>query len=607
MNRIWYHIRHFVFRSTFTAALAFSCTLSLILALCLTRCTPRPDEAEFCILYTTDVYGFVLPYDFTTDRPRPSLANFASLVKEQRGIYGTHLITLDNGNKLTGDIVSFYYNFIDSVHEPLCYRAERLIDYDAMGVGYRDPEIPEFLNPVKHDVLRQPHTICANLINSGTGQPVFSPYAVFDRNGIRIAVLGMMSPGVSEWIPGEIWHDVETQDMIECAQKWVPIIEKHVHPDILIGLFNCNPDYNAGIHDANSYKNPQGGIPAAMEVPGFDLILLGCQKETEVSQFKNKEGNYVPYIVAGETCQNAGMARIRMTKRPDGKYDKRIFTTVVDLEQYEPDPDYCREVQMDQDSLFLWFNEPIGYLKDDIYGNKGLWGPDFYRDLLNTAQLEYSGAQVSMASLNIPHDTIKAGPVTMKTIFKMYPYENQLMNMSMNGEEIRRYLEWGYSLQYEQMHSPNDPMLALLKDPKGHIIYNIEGRPYLRHDPTHFISGGGVRYTVDFTKPAGDRVEIVEWRDGTPFNPRKQYHVVINSFWLQNNGNFISDGMQWDQDDLALHAVPTEPNSIRLVLRNFFMNHDTVRFNYRFEWMPIPTDFWQTAKVREQNTLNPIW
>lgn len=607
MKRIFIYILSRLFNMPLWASIIMALVAASIFGLALTRCSNRPVETDICILYTTDVYGNILPYNFVTDTEASSLAQFASLIKEQRATYGNRVITLDNGNRLSRGVVPFYYNFIDSIHEPLNYRADRMIGYDATGVGIHDPEYVECLHPKRHDPKRQPPVICANLISSLTGEPIFKPFVLIERDGIRIAVLSMMSPAVSEWIPADIWHDVETQDMIECAQKWVPYIQQHLHPDLLIGLFSCTDVYEFDEVDANTYKNPNGGIPAALATQGFDLLLLSGSKTPTVSHAVTADGDSIPYITAGKTGSSAGMSHIHLIKRNDGKYTKFITNRIIDLSNYKPDPIYSNAMKPVQDSLYQWFNEPIGYLKDDIYGGKGLWGPDFYRDLINTAQLEWTGADISFAFLTIPKDTIKAGPVSMKTIFQMHAFSNELMNMSMNGDEVKRLLEWGYSLQFEQMTSKDSPLLVLQRDSIGNIIRNNQGQPYLGSSPTNFIAAGGVNYTVDLSKRPGDRVTITNWHDGTPFNPRKLYHVVVNNHCLTDEGGFISKGMHWDNDDLALHALPTRPNSIRLVLRDYFTTHDTVRFNYRYEWNAVPNVFWETAKLREQKTLNPTW
>jgi 2',3'-cyclic-nucleotide 2'-phosphodiesterase/3'-nucleotidase len=70
----------------------------------LTLVSCQNNEIDISIIYTTDVFGFIYPYDYQTDNnSRTSLAHFMTLVKEQRQIYGDdHCLVLDNGNKATG-------------------------------------------------------------------------------------------------------------------------------------------------------------------------------------------------------------------------------------------------------------------------------------------------------------------------------------------------------------------------------------------------------------------------------------------------------------------------------------------------------------------------
>lgn len=569
-----------------------------------------PDTADLCILYTTDTHSMICPYDFHHNQEgKTGLCNFATLVNEQRSIYADRCLVFDNGNKLSGGPTAYYYKFADTISEPLCYRAERLIDYNATSLGARDIEIPECLQPQRHSDFRQPPILCANLINRQTGRPIYTPYAVYERDGIHIAVLGMIAPTTGDWIPYEMWNQFETEDMIECAKKWIAIIKEKEKPDLIVGLFSCNKDYvnPNNDYDIDTYKNPAGGLPAAICVPGFDLILLGNSNETAVGTVKNIEGQNVTYLQCGANCEKAGMVRIHFKKNEAGHYSKRLFSTLIDLKQYAPDPVFVNQIQDAQDSIFLWMNRPIGYLKDCLLGNEGMYGPDYYRDLINTVQLWHTKADISFASVIVPRDSIPAGPLTMRNIFDIYPYHHQLQKLTMTGEEVRRFLEWGYGCQFETMKSPDDPLLLLEKDPYGHVLYNIEGQPTLRYNPFYYVSAGGIRYSVDISKPAGERVSILSWTDGSNFDPRGLYRVVVSSEQLRDEGKFISRGLNWDREELALHAIPTSLNSLRKILCDYIQSVDTVRISYRHDWDVVPSHFWTVAKQREQQDLNPIW
>lgn len=591
--------RHFISCILFAAVFLFSsCHLAL-----------RPETIDLCILYTTDTHSLVFPYDFHHDKEGSAcLCNFATLVEDQRAIYGNRCLVFDNGNKLSGGPTAYYYKFADTSSEPICYRVERLIGYNGVGIGENDIEIPECLNPTRHDNALQPPTLCANLLYRQTGKPVFQPYKVYDCDNVKVAVLGMMTPISGDWLPRELWNQYETQDMIECARQWIPIIRETENPDIIVGLFSCSNQYHQDNEcDIDTYKNPAGGIPTAIRVPGFDLILLGNSSNEIVGYVDNDQQDRVVYIQAGSNCQKAGMARIHLEKRRDGTYSKRIFSSLIDLEQYAPQADLLQQLHTASDSIYLYFNRPIGYLHDDLVGTEGIFGPDKYRNFINTVQLWYTKADISLANVIIPHDTIQSGNLNMRNIFDIYPIHHQLQKLTMTGEEVRRYLEWGASCQFETMQKDSDPLLLLKKDPYGHVVYNTLGQPTLRFKPTNFVSAGGIRYSIDISKPEGERVSILSWADGSPFDPRGLYLVVLNSEQLRDEGQFISRGLNWDREELSLHAVPTKHNSMRQILFEYIQAFDTIKADNQANWEIIPHMFWQEAHDREVADLDPIW
>lgn len=587
-------------------------TLLLILSLLfvLSSCRDgKPGNTEIVVLYTTDAYGFILPYDFQYDNPsRTGTANFASLVREQRAIYGDRCIVVDNGNKLPGGPSAFYYNFIDTISEPLCYRSERLIGYDLVNLGRRDPEVAECFKIQRHDTTTLPPTICCNLIDTRTGQPYLKPYEVLERDGVKVAIIGFVSPLLTSWLYTSEWNFLETQDMIEAAYYWMNEVREKHNPDIVIGLCSCSRNFDMLGRSMDTYKNPNGAVPIGKRVPGFDVILLGDSDEHITFETINDDGQNVTFVQPGMACTHAGQVRISLQRQADGTYSKEIHADVVDLKKYKPDQNFCNALKGARDSIYNWFNRPIGYLQDSIIGDRGLYGPDFYRDLINSAQLWWSGADISFASLLVHKMEIASGPITMSSIFKIYPFEHEPRLLKMNGEDVRRYLEWSTDLQFEVMTSENDPLLRLRKDARDRITYFTDGAPKTANDPTFFTAAGGIRYTIDLSKPKGQRVTIHSMSNGAPFNPRKDYTVFVNSFQFRDGGKYFSEGLRWDDLTMSLHELPIPFTSMRQVIAEYIQHTDTVRRSLREEWDIIPEKWWTVAKEREQDRVpQPRW
>lgn len=584
--------------------------LCLMLGILCSSCkTSRPDEAEVVLLFTSDVMYNILPYDFLKDRPAEvSLANFVTFAKEQREQYGQNCLVLDNGNKMLGALASGYYNYNNTEAEPLPFKTERMVGYDAVGLGDKDLDVPGIIEQKCWNPAVQPPVICANLVDASTGEPLFTPFKIFERQGLRIAVLGLMSPGILPWLTEESMHGMAVEDMIESARRWMPVIQSQ-NPDLVVGLCGASMEYQQHGNTLDTYKNPNGSVPTAIRVPGFDVMLMGGSSKREVFEVKNDAGEYVTCIQVGSSCTHCGQVRVEMKRDAMGEYRKNIFASVVNLAQYAPDAAYSHELEQDMEVIGQWLRQPFGVLGDTLCGGDGLYGPDAYRQLLNRAQLWFTGAEISMASCTIPNDTILPCRITPLMLFKIFPFANQIEVMEMQGLDVLRFLEYAYSLQFETIKSSDDLLLSVKHDRLGNVICDEEGHACLVNRPTDFTAAAGIRYSVDVTKPVGERVRIYSMADGRPFNLRENYKVAINSYQGKDMGNYFSLGLGWDRATIELHAVPRPQFSVRHTLQEYIkaMDGDTIHVSPFDEWRLLPEKVVAAALAQQKGMPQPVW
>lgn len=567
----------------------------------------RPKEADFELVYIEGLYNFVFPFDFKTDTVRPGQSNFMTLVRQQRDIWKDHCLVLDGGNRLFGAIPSRYYNYVDTITEPISFRADRIVGYDFTGIGQTDLESELILEQKRWNIEKQPPVICANLIDRKTGKSLFKPYIIIERAGIRIAIMGMTTTELSKWLPVETWRKVEIQDMIECATQWMPRI-KAEKPDLIIGVFCCSMNYEGRGYDIDTYKNPNGGIPAAIRVPGFDLLLMGNNERSEVRYEKDDEGREFPCMTVGEAARYAGLINIHMTKQVDGSYKKVITPSIVNLADLAPDPDFMEQTKDAFDSIYTWMHTPVGYLGDTIFGWKGYFEPDYYRDLIHRSQMmKVPEADISMASCLIGQDTILPGPITPFMIQHIYPFENYVETIQMTGDDVIRFLEWAVDLQFSTMKNPNSNMLRLRKEKDGSLKRNEKGEPSFEISPSYFTSAQGIKYQIDITKPFGQRVKVLSMQDGSPFIPGKRYLVVLNSHQANNGGLYIENGLGWDNETLSLHIVTRPQVSERIAMQQYIqsLGSDTLHLGLNPAWSIVPQEWWAQEGILEQHRPLP--
>ena len=84
----------------------------------------------------------------------------------------------------------------------------------------------------------------ANIIDLKSGKPYVEPYLMLERDGVRVAVLGMVTPAIPNWLHQSLWSGMYFEEMISCARKWIKILKEKEQADVVIGLFHsavCHP------------------------------------------------------------------------------------------------------------------------------------------------------------------------------------------------------------------------------------------------------------------------------------------------------------------------------------------------------------------------------
>ena len=110
-------------------------------------------------------------------------------------------------------------------------------------------------------------------------------------------------------------------------------------------------------------------------------------------------------------------------------------------------------------------------------------------------------------------------------MFNLYKYENMLYVMELSGKEIKGFLEMSYAMWTNQMKSADDHLL-LFKQPIE------EGkRANFEYYSFNFDSAAGINYTVDVTKPRGEKINILSMADGTPFDMDKENQATYLAVW----------------------------------------------------------------------------
>jgi 2',3'-cyclic-nucleotide 2'-phosphodiesterase/3'-nucleotidase len=555
------------------------------------------------LIETSDVHGSLFPWDFINDKPTSaSLAQVYTYVEEQRADKSQSVILLDNGDILQGQPLVYYYNFEDTKSEHICASVMNYMKYDAATVGNHDIEPGHPVYDKIEKEFKFPW-MAANAVDTKTGEPYFKPYTILNRNGVKIAILGLITPGIPMWLPEKIWSGIDFQDMVVSAKKWVEIIREKEHPDVLIGLIHAGVDANYEGQTADMPRNENAAQLVAEKVPGFDVVFVGHDHHGWNYKVKDPDGKEVLILGTLGSSRTATEATIVLNKTAEtGKWKKEISGNIIQIEKYQPDTAFMAEFEPVINIIKAYVSKPIGVFTETISTHESVFGDSPFIDLIQQIQLELTQADVSFAALLSFNAEIKKGEVYVRDMFNLYKYENLLYTMKLSGQEIKDYLEYSYGQWFNQMKNADDNLLNFKRDEKGNYILS-RGTPQLAASYYNFTSATGINYTVDVSKPAGERITITTMAGGKPFDLKKTYTVAINSYQANGGGGLLTLGAKIPKDEITGRIITSTAKDLRYYLMKWIEEKKTVNPKALNNWSVIPKDWWEKGKETDAKLL----
>lgn len=543
------------------------------------------------IVETSDVHGNYYPYNFITRHEwKGSLARIYSFVQKEREQYKENLILLDNGDILQGQPTAYYYNYIDTVSPHLCSEMMNFMKYDAGNMGNHDVEtgravFDRWIATCDFPVLG------ANIIDMSTGKPHLASYKVLERDGVKIVVLGMITPAIPAWLSENLWKGLRFDDMEETARKWMKIIREKENPDLVIGLFHAGQE----AFKMSGKYNENASLNVAKNVPGFDIVLMGHDHARECKKVMNVAGDSV--LIIDPASNGIVLSNVDVTlKLKDGKVQsKDVKGELTETEAYGISEDFMKRFAPQYETAQKFVSKKIGTFTESISTHPAFFGPSAFIDLIHTLQLDITGADISFAAPLSFDAEIKKGDVFVSDMFNLYKYENMLYVMTLSGKEIKDFLEMSYYMWTNRMKSPEDHLLWFKKKPRE----GAEDRASFQNFSFNFDSASGIIYTVDVTKPQGEKITITSMADGSPFRMDKIYKVALNSYRGNGGGELLTKGSGIPQEDLKDRIIFSTDKDLRFYLMNYIEKKGTMNPKALNQWKFVPEKWTVPAAQRD--------
>lgn len=556
--------------------------------------TTKEKTIDLKFIETSDVHGSFFPYDFINRKPKAgSLARVATYVNQLRSQHGENVILLDNGDILQGQPVNYYSNYVDTTSANIAAQVVNYLRYDAQTIGNHDVETGHRVYDKWVSATHCP-ILGANVIDTKTNKPYLKPYTILKRGGARIAIIGLLTPAIPNWLGENLWSGLRFEEMVSSARQWMRVVKEQEKADIVIGLFHSGKD--GGITTPH-YKE-DAALAVAREVPGFDVVFFGHDHTRYADAVTNSEGKLVACLDPANNAMSVAQADLQLVKKKGRWCVKESQWKLVDVADLPVDNDFVDHFSAFNETVKAYANRVIGTFENTISTRDSYFGNSAFNDLILNLELSITKADVAFNAPVSFDVAIKKGPVRVADMFNLYKYENQLFVMRLTGKEIRKALEMSYDLWVNTMTSPNDHLLLLDSQTRGD-----QQRLGFKNFSFNFDSAAGIDYEVDVTKPNGQKVKVLKMSNGEPFDENKYYKVAVNSYRANGGGELLTRGAGIAKDDLDDRIVWRSEFDLRHYLMEEIKRLGTLNPQPNTNWRFVPEQWTQEAAKRDRQLL----
>ena len=495
-------------------------------------------QVDITILETSDLHGVIYPYDYAADTAlNGGLAKVATIVKQERE-KDPNLLLVDCGDTLQGNMIS---DFRENDVHPM-FDAMNLLKFDAFALGNHEFNF-EWDNLVKALKSFDGEVLSANIYKKN-GERYAKPYMIKEIEGVKVGIFGLVAPHVTTWEASDPTHFDNMTFTTPMEETGKVLDELEDKADVIIGLahYGLNGEYGTE------------GMREVVEAYAdrIDGMLIG-----HAHQVIDEEIAGVPVLEPGSNGTN--VAKLTLTvEKVDGKWEVvNHAMEMLSTKEVEPDAEMMKAMKYVDDESKAKANEVVGQVSADFFEDTYVL-PNLPRvyvednaliDLINKVQMEYAGADVSLAATFGDNLNLMKGDFKYKDGVKVYKYDNFLIGVKVNGATLKQIMEKQAGTFFNQF-KPGDVTVSF-KEGVANYMYD---------------AFAGVDYEINISKPEGQRIENVMYK-GAPLADDQELVLAVNNY---RYGNLMSAGFVTDAD-----KVFDSNNEILSTIRDMVIDYVT--------------------------------
>lgn len=334
--------------------------------------------------------------------------------------------------------------------------------------------------------------VVANVVDEKTGNPVLPPYKVLKVNGMPIAFIGVVySETPSIVVPSGV-AGLKFTDEVEAINRYIPELKNQGVRSIIVLA------HNPGSSSVNG-GNPTGElVDIANGVDDEVDIIYGAHNHAYMNAMVDNK------LLVQSYSYGTAFSDVDIEIDPKTKdiVTKRAEIITTFQQGMEPDPEISDLLTNYEAAVEPIVNRVVGSAATHLTALRNDNGESVMGNLVADAQRQAMNTDISLMNPGGIRADIDVGDITWGEVYTVQPFNNDLVKMTMTGQQIRDVLnqQWG----------TNTTMLQI----------------------------SGFTYTWDGRQPSGQRVISIQMPDGSEMDPNQTYTVTANSFLAGGGDGF---------------------------------------------------------------------
>lgn len=381
--------------------------------------------------------------------------------------------------------------------------------------------------------------LAANVYDASTNKTIFPPYLIKTFAGLKIAFIGLtLKETPTIVVPASI-KGLRFTDEATTINALVRKLQPQGIAAFVVLLHQGGLQTVTGTRDINACVGDMQGTSLRSIVSkldnAVDLVLSAHSHEGYVCSLPNSTGRDIPVTSASSAGRVLTDVNLTIDRQTRHVTHISAHNLVVDRTNPEIKPDLAIQHIVDGYAALAApiVNRVVGSISAEIPRTVNPAGENAMGDLIADAQLEFTsppakgGAVVAFANeggiraglpYQPPSPGIEKGQVTYGELFTAQPFANNLVTMTLSGDQIRILLE-------EQF--------------KGCALGSPTPEKDIPMDDRTLEVSEGFSYTWDKNAPACHKVDPASIRiNNVPVDPTARYRVTVNSLLADGGAQF---------------------------------------------------------------------